>query len=91
LSGTSVSGWQTLQNKLDFASAHLIFENREKITIPSPRGGEERLMDVAMDEGSGMILAFVYVQRGAAVRAISFRIASRRERKLYEQIRKEFD
>jgi uncharacterized DUF497 family protein len=48
-------------------------------------------MDLAMVREVGMILAFVYAVRGAAVRAISFRIASRRERRLYEQAREKLD
>jgi hypothetical protein len=73
------------KHQLDFANAYLVFENPEKITLPSSRGGEDRYQDVAMVTEVGMVLAFVYVLRGGAVRAISFRIASRRERKLYEQ------
>ena len=73
------------KHDLDFVDAQWVFDNPEKVTIPSHRGGEERRMDLAMVEEIGMILAFVYVHRGEAVRAISFHIASRRERRLYEK------
>lgn len=79
------------KHDLDFADAGWVLDDPEKITIPSFRGGEERQMDLAMVEEVGMILAFVYVHRGDAIRAISFRIASRRERKLYEKKRAELD
>jgi uncharacterized protein len=74
---------------LDFADAYLIYDNPEKITIKSTRNGEERWMDVALVEISSMVLAFVYTDRGDDVRAISFRRASRQERKRYEQVRSE--
>jgi hypothetical protein len=79
------------KHHLDFANANLVYENPEKVTLPSPRGGEYRCLDLAMVSQVGMILAFVYVLRGGGVRAISFRIASRRERKKYEQAHKKFD
>lgn len=79
------------KHDLDFADAQWVFANPEKITFDSHRGGEERQMDLAMVEAVGMILAFVYVHRGDTTRAISFRIASRRERKLYEKKRAELD
>jgi uncharacterized protein len=70
------------KHQLDFANASIVFGNPEKITLPSPRGGEDRYLDLAMVRDVGMILALVYVLRGETARAISFRIASRRERKL---------
>ena len=79
------------KHDLDFADAHLVFDNPQKITIPSPRGNEDRLMDLAMVKDMGMILALVYVNRGAEMRIISFRIASHRERKFYDKTRAEFD
>jgi uncharacterized DUF497 family protein len=76
---------------LDFADAHRVFDNPGKITIPSHRGGEARQLDVALVEESGLILAFIYVHRDNAVRAISFRVASRRERRHYAKKYEEFD
>jgi uncharacterized protein len=71
----------------DFADAYLVYENAEKVTTTIIRNDEERKMDVAIVEVRGMILVFVYADRGADVRAISFRRASRRERRRYEQAR----
>jgi uncharacterized DUF497 family protein len=76
---------------LDFEDAHRVFDNPGKITTLSYRGGESRQLDVALVEESGLILAFVYVHRGDAVRAISFRIASRRKRRLYAKECEELD
>lgn len=74
---------------LDFADAHLVYDNPEKLTIMSVRGSEARKMDTAMVEIWGLILALVYVERGDDVRVISFRYASRRERRRYEKKRAE--
>ena len=74
---------------LDFADAHAVYDNPDKFTITSARGGEARKMDVAMVEIRGLILALVYVERGEDVRVISFRYASRRERRRYEKRRAE--
>jgi uncharacterized DUF497 family protein len=76
---------------LDFADAHLVYKSPHKVTSTYVRNNEERKMDVAMVEIRRMVLALVYVDRGADVRAISFRPASRRERKRYEQGRAKQD
>ena len=71
---------------LDFADAYLVYENPRKVTLRSPRGMENRAMDLAVVEIAGTVLVLVYVERGPDVRVISFRRASRRERKLYARI-----
>jgi uncharacterized DUF497 family protein len=68
---------------LDFADAHLVYENEEKLTLQSPRGVE----DMALVEMAGEVLSPAYVLRGKAVRVISFRRASRRERRLYAEVK----
>jgi uncharacterized DUF497 family protein len=70
---------------LDFVDAHLVYDSPDKITFQSPRKAEARLQDIAMVEVRGRVLTFVYVERGADIQAISFRVASRKERELYEQ------
>lgn len=74
---------------LDFADAHLVFENPDKITLQSPRAAEERLQDFAIVELAGVLLSLVYVLRGEAIRVISFRRASQQERKLYEDFKEQ--
>ncbi|HET8636678.1 MAG TPA: BrnT family toxin [Acidobacteriaceae bacterium] len=70
---------------LDFRRAYLVFNNPNKITFFSPREDERRLVDVAMVELAGRLLSLVYAERGDDIRVISFRVASRRERRAYEQ------
>ncbi len=70
---------------LDFADAYLVFDNPNKITFQSPRKGEARKQDIAMIEIRGRVLTLIYVERGVEVQAISFRVASRVEREVYEQ------
>jgi len=71
----------------DFADADLVYDNPAKFTIPSARSGESRLQDVAMMKVNGLILTLVYVVRGYNIRIISFRKASRRERRAYDNFR----
>ena len=66
---------------LDFADAWQVYESPAKITFESARKGEVRKLDVAPIEG--LMLAFVYAERGGRARAISLRRASRAERRLY--------
>jgi uncharacterized DUF497 family protein len=73
---------------LDFADAYLVFNNPNKVTFQSPRKGEARRQDIAMVELHGRVLTLVYVERGMEVQAISFRVASRVEREVYEQAEK---
>ncbi len=69
---------------LDLADAALVYEAPEKITLVSPREGEERRVDIARVATIGVVLVLVYVERDGAVRAISLRRASRAERRMYE-------
>jgi uncharacterized DUF497 family protein len=69
---------------LDLLDAALVYDAPNKVTLESPRDSEARRMDIALVEVMGVILALVYVERGAVVRAISLRRASKSERKLYE-------
>ena len=73
---------------LDFKDAHLVFDNPRKVTFLSRRNEEERRLDVAMVEVAGRVLSLAYVPRGEDIRVISFRVASRKERKSYERQQK---
>ena len=70
---------------LDFKDAHLVYDNPEKCTYDSSRAGERRFIDVALAVIKGRLLTLIYTERGDDVRVISFRPASREERKQYEQ------
>jgi uncharacterized protein len=77
-----------VKHGLDFADAHLVYDNPAKITFLSPRFGEDRKLDIAVVEAAGRFLTLLYVHRGEDVRVISFRPASRVERRSYEQHKK---
>lgn len=70
---------------LDFVDASLVYDNPGKLTFSSARKDEDRSLDIAMVEVAGRVLTLIYVERGADIRVISFRTASRRERKIYER------
>jgi uncharacterized protein len=70
---------------LDFNDAHLVYENPHKCTYDASRGDEDRLMDVALAVVKGRLLTLVYTEQDDKVRVISFRHASRTERKQYEE------
>jgi uncharacterized DUF497 family protein len=68
---------------LDFVMAHLVYESPNKITYRLKELPEQRFLDIALVEIVGVILALVYTIRNGNVRFISFRRASRRERRVY--------
>ena len=68
---------------LDFADAAIVYEAPGKATFASPRNGEDRETDVVLVEAAAGVLSLVYVERGPDVRCISFRPASRKERRAY--------
>lgn len=76
---------------LDFRDAHLVYDDPNKCTYDASREGEYRLMDVALLVVKGRLLTLVYMEIGDDVRVISFRNASREERKAYEQDRKGYE
>ncbi|MGH8165473.1 MAG: BrnT family toxin [Rhodanobacteraceae bacterium] len=73
---------------LDFADAYLVYENPEKVTLVSPRHDEARRLDVALVNIGSLVLALTYIERGEDIRVISFRRASRTERRRYAQSKK---
>lgn len=71
----------------DFADADLVYENPAKLTLFTARQDERRLLDIAIVELHGVILTLVYAIRGYNIRIISFRKASRKERRIYDDFR----
>jgi hypothetical protein len=71
------------KHRLDFWVAYLVYESPEKITYRLKSEREARFLDVALVEMKGAILALVYTIRSGNVRFISFRFASRKERRRY--------
>ena len=70
---------------LDFADAYLVYDNPNKCTYDASRNDEYRLMDVALAVVRGRLLTLVYTEQNDDVRVISFRHASRTERRQYEE------
>jgi len=71
----------------DFDDADSVYESLEKITFAEGGRGEARWRDLASVESSGSVLSLVYTVRGYNIRIISFRKASRRERRIYDHLR----
>jgi uncharacterized DUF497 family protein len=76
---------------LDFWAAHLVYENPDKVTSRLKSKQEERLLDVALVELKGAVLALVYTKRSGNIRFISFRHASRKERRSYAAAKSRYD
>lgn len=79
------------KHRLDFWAAHLVYENPQKITYRLKSESEERFLDIALVELKGAVLALVYTTRNGKVRFISFRYASRRERRRYAAAKSRFE
>jgi uncharacterized DUF497 family protein len=76
---------------LDFWAAHLVYESPEKLTIRLKSEQESRFLDIALVELNGAILALVYTIRNGNVHFISFRFASRKERRRYAASKTRYD
>ena len=71
------------KHRVDFADAATSFDDPRAITIRDPdASGEERFVCLASDV-TGRVLVSVFTWRGSAIRIISSRRASRRERARY--------
>ena len=68
---------------LDFMDADLVFEASLKITVGAAHAEDDRYADLA--EVNGRVLMLVYTLRRQMARCISLRVASRRERKLFDE------
>jgi uncharacterized DUF497 family protein len=79
------------KHQLDFWAAYLVYENPEKITYRLKSEPEARFLDVALVEVKGAVLALVYTIRSGKVRFISFRYASRREKRRYAAARSRYE
>jgi uncharacterized protein len=69
---------------LNFADAGLLYESCGKQTPLAKYSGENRWRDVAVVQTHGGTLTLIYMIRESKVRVVSFRPASRKERKAYE-------
>jgi len=71
---------------LDFVRAYLVFETALKTTVEVTRAQDQEPRFADFAEVDGVVLKLVYTMRAAAVRCISLRPASKRERKAFYEI-----
>lgn len=71
---------------VDFVDVVIVFDDDRAITLPDEHPKEERFLTFGMD-AHGRILAISYAVRRGAIRIISARKATRRERAQYEDRR----
>jgi hypothetical protein len=72
---------------LDFLEAPSVFDHPYKVTFDYVIQNEERFLDMALYKGN--LCCLVYTKRGHYIRLISFRKASRKERKKYDHYQKD--
>ena len=73
-----------VKHGLSLADAPMEFNAPDKLTLESPKAAEARLMDVAMVEVAGVVLAPVWLLREPGEeRSLSLPLASQQERTLY--------
>ncbi len=73
------------KQKLDFLDAPLVLEAQERVVFPARYEQEERFQAIARVGQTTLVV--VYTERDTATRIISFRTASRSERRRYEDVR----
>lgn len=66
---------------LDFVDAQAVFDGRPILSVPSPRGDEERWLSIA--EIDSRMVAVVWCWRGEAIRIITMRRARDAETRRY--------
>jgi uncharacterized DUF497 family protein len=74
------------KHKVSFPEAATAFADPLSLTIPDPDHsvGEERFILIGQSERRRLVVV-VHVERGDLIRLISARLATRRERKTYEE------
>ena len=74
------------KHRVSFEEAATVFGDRLSVTIPDPdhSSREHRFVLVGLSE-AGRLLVVSHVERGDEIRLISARLATRRERRVYEE------
>ena len=74
------------KHKIGFEEAQTVFDDPLSITIPDPdhSKSERRFLDIGRSENERIIVVS-YAHRGKATRIISARVATRAERRKYEE------
>jgi uncharacterized protein len=77
--------WVLQERGIDFIRvASALFDGRPILTVPSPRGGEERFLSVGLIEGR--MFAAVWMWRNDVIRLITARRARDEEEKRYRAL-----
>ena len=72
---------------LDFRDADLVYESPQKLTVPVTRESDRESRWADFAEVYGVVLKLVYTLLAGTVRCISLRVASQKERRLYDEAR----
>lgn len=74
------------KHRVTFEEASTVFGDPMSVTVRDPDHSveEPRFVDVGRSH-SGRLLVVAYTERGSRIRIISARIATRREKRLYEE------
>jgi hypothetical protein len=73
--------WVLRERGLDFLDAALLFDGRKLLSVPSPRGDEERWLSIG--ELDGRMIAVVWTWRDGAIRIVTMRRARNEEKRQY--------
>lgn len=69
---------------LDFVDATVLFDGRAVVSVPSPRGPEERWLTIG--ELDGRIIAVVWTWRDGRIRIVTMRRARDEEKRRYRAL-----
>jgi uncharacterized protein len=80
------AGLNLAKHSVSFEEAATVFGNPASMTIPDPAHSQIEVRFVIVGRSHhGRLLVVVHTERGDNIRIISARLASRRERKQYEE------
>jgi uncharacterized DUF497 family protein len=72
------------ERQIDFIDAQALFDGRPLLTVPSPRGSEDRW--VSIGELNGRLVAVIWTRRSAPIRIITARRARDGEKARYRAL-----
>ena len=74
------------KHAVSFQEATTVFGDPLSLTIPDPDHSDDEQRFILLGQSySGRLLVVIHTQRGAGVRIIGARLATRRERRSYEE------
>ena len=76
--------WVLRERGLDFLDGAALFDGRPLLTVPSPRGIEERWLSIG--ELEGRLIAVVWTRRSESLRIVTMRRARNEEKKRYRAL-----